>query len=71
VVGRQSLRHHHINIPEILRLASLDDRTARSMATVILAIADGIALQWLFDTDHPPTGSGIAEGVTALAEQSG
>lgn len=46
----------------------LDADTARALAVVSGALADGLIVQWLIDPDQVPTGREIATGLRALAD---
>ncbi len=35
---------------------ALDERTARTLASLLIAVIDGLALQWLIDPERAPTG---------------
>ncbi|NDL60057.1 TetR/AcrR family transcriptional regulator [Phytoactinopolyspora mesophila] len=45
---------------------SLDERTARALAAVTSAIADGLVVQWLLDPERAPDGSELVLGLQAL-----
>jgi AcrR family transcriptional regulator len=45
---------------------SLDERTARAVATVTSAIADGLVIQWLLDPERAPDGQELVLGLQAL-----
>lgn len=40
-------------------LPGSDEESARAVATVFGAIAEGLMIQWLSDPDHPPTGRDV------------
>jgi AcrR family transcriptional regulator len=51
-----------------------DDARCRAVASFVMAVCDGLALQWLLDPEHMPTGdqllSGLAEVFAASFPQS-
>jgi AcrR family transcriptional regulator len=56
---------------------SLDDGTApddprcRSIATFVIAVCDGLAVQWLLDPEHSPTGTELLAGLQTVWAASG
>jgi AcrR family transcriptional regulator len=43
-----------------------DDPRCRAIAAFVIAVLDGLALQWLVDPDHSPTGDELREGLIML-----
>lgn len=48
-----------------------DPATARTLASVLVALGDGLILQWLLDPDATPRSSDIAHALGALANALG
>jgi AcrR family transcriptional regulator len=47
-----------------------DERTARAVGSLILAIISGLSVQWLLDPDDAPSGPEIAAALRAILEAS-
>ena len=43
-----------------------DDPRCRAIATFVIAVLDGLALQWLIDAEHSPTGDELREGLMTI-----
>ncbi|WP_129667542.1 TetR/AcrR family transcriptional regulator [Phytoactinopolyspora endophytica] len=43
-----------------------DDPSARAVAAVVTALADGLVLQWLIDPERAPTGHDVATGLNII-----
>src|SRR5262245_45566894 len=48
-------------------LDDVDEERARAVSSVILAVCDGLILQWLLDRDSTPSGAEVVEALSALA----
>ncbi|HVA18950.1 MAG TPA: TetR/AcrR family transcriptional regulator [Solirubrobacteraceae bacterium] len=49
---------------------ALDERTARTLASLLIAVIDGLALQWLIDPERAPTGeelTGVLDSILPSA----
>jgi AcrR family transcriptional regulator len=46
---------------------SADDRSARLVGTLHQALLGGVALQWLMDPEHAPSGADLAEALRTVA----
>ena len=44
----------------------VDRRSVRAIASLLIAIVDGLALQWIVDPERAPTGRDVADAVEAL-----
>lgn len=52
---------------------TLDERTARTLASLLIAVVDGLALQWLIDPERAPTGeelTGVLDSILPTATGS-
>jgi len=52
---------------------ALDERTARTLASLLIAVIDGLALQWLIDPERAPTGeelTGVLDSILPSATGS-
>jgi AcrR family transcriptional regulator len=47
--------------------AAVDEETARALSSLVLAICDGLILQWLLDRDSTPSGEEVVAALSALA----
>ncbi|HTZ64795.1 MAG TPA: TetR/AcrR family transcriptional regulator [Solirubrobacteraceae bacterium] len=45
---------------------ALDERTARTLASLLIAVIDGLALQWLIDPKRAPTGEDLAGALDSI-----
>jgi AcrR family transcriptional regulator len=45
---------------------ALDERTARTLASLVIAVIDGLALQWLIDPERAPTGEELAGALDSI-----
>ena len=43
-----------------------DDPRCRAIATFVIAVLDGLALQWLIDAEHSPTGDELRDGLMTV-----
>ena len=50
-----------------LNRADVDDVTARRLGSLILALINGVVLQWLVDPDHAPSAADLATAIRELA----
>ena len=48
-----------------------DDPRCRAIATFVIAVCDGLAVQWLLDPEHAPTGAQLLEGLQTVWAASG
>jgi AcrR family transcriptional regulator len=48
-----------------------EDPRCRSIATFVIAVCDGLAVQWLLDPEHSPTGPELLEGLETVWTASG
>lgn len=72
---RQQLAAHYTKararVAELVAL-SLDDNTpaddprCRSIATFVISVLDGLALQWLIDPEHSPTSDELRDGLMTV-----
>ena len=46
----------------------VDEHTAQTIGSFLLAVQAGLAAQWLLDPDHSPTGPNVAEALRRLAD---
>lgn len=49
---------------------SADDPRTRAAASFVIAVCDGLAMQWLLDPEHSPTGEELLGGLGMLWEAS-
>jgi AcrR family transcriptional regulator len=56
-------------LTRVLREAGmdLDERRARAMSSLVIAICDGLILQWLLDPDSTPSSEEVVGALSALA----
>lgn len=45
---------------------ALDERTARTLASLLIAVIDGLALQWLIDPERAPTGEELTGALDSI-----
>lgn len=45
---------------------ALDERTARTLASLLIAVIDGLALQWLIDPERTPTGEELIGALDSI-----
>ncbi|MFC5753880.1 TetR/AcrR family transcriptional regulator [Actinomadura rugatobispora] len=45
-----------------------DERTARTIASLVVAMLPGLALQWLLEPEHAPTGADIGEALRVMLD---
>lgn len=45
---------------------ALDERTARTLASLLIAVIDGLALQWLLDPERAPTGEELTDALDSI-----
>lgn len=45
---------------------ALDERTARTLASLLIAVIDGLALQWLLDPERAPTGEELTRALDSI-----
>jgi AcrR family transcriptional regulator len=48
-----------------------DDPRCRSIATFVIAVCDGLAVQWLLDPEHSPSGPELLDGLQTVWAASG
>lgn len=45
---------------------ALDEHTARTLASLLIAVVDGLALQWLLDPERAPTGEELTRALDSI-----
>jgi AcrR family transcriptional regulator len=45
---------------------TLDERTARTLASLLISVIDGLALQWLIDPERAPTGEELTDALDSI-----
>lgn len=51
-----------------LRPSEVDERTARTLGSFLVAVQAGLAAQWLLDPEHSPSGRDMAEALRRILE---
>lgn len=62
--GRSGLAALFLGVPE----DQLDDTTVRTAGSFLMALVNGLALQWLIDPDRAPSGADMAAGLAAVLD---
>ncbi|MEU4741133.1 TetR/AcrR family transcriptional regulator [Actinosynnema sp. NPDC023658] len=65
--GRSGVAGIVASVPE----QDVDERSARTLGMVQVALMSGVAIQLLSDPDHAPTGADVVAGLRALAKVVG
>jgi AcrR family transcriptional regulator len=65
--GRRGAAAGMVGVPE----SEVPDDVVRSVGSVQMALISGIAMQWLIDPEHAPSGEDVVAGVRALAAAIG
>ncbi len=50
------------------QVEDVDEQTAQTIGSFLLALQAGLAAQWLLDPDHSPSGSDVAVGLRRMAD---
>ena len=60
--GRSGLAALFLGVPE----DRLDDATVRTAGSFLMALVNGLAMQWLIDPDRAPSGEDLAAGLATI-----